>query len=216
MLALAKRYTRYQEWTGKVTWLRHYADRLGWDTVLTKAADEMRLSELLGVVYMTLVTEDHSGKKRYGEKTPLHIYYSPWVRRLFKKSRFITLIRSPISNIANLCKRGRDLNEAIDRYLSWFSPELRELYEPGESLVVRYEDLLHDPEGTLNKVHDYLGASDEEVTGQFSYYTKEFNIGREIDPERDEKARALLDDGEKDLIRECCASVFSRFYPDEA
>lgn len=102
------------------------------------------------------------GKRRWGEKTPQHIFFADEILAGFPHAQFIHIVRD-----------GRDVA------VSWrnvkFGPEhaypsavrwsevleagrlLKERLEPEQYLEVRYEDLIQDTESTIRLVCDYLG-----------------------------------------------------------
>ena len=104
------------------------------------------------------------GKRRWGEKTPQHIFFADEILAGFPHAQFIHIVRD-----------GRDVS------VSWrnvkFGPEhayasavrwkevlaagrrLKERLDATQYLEVRYEDLIQDTESTLRLVCDYLGET---------------------------------------------------------
>jgi hypothetical protein len=105
------------------------------------------------------------GKVRWGDKTPGYVEEMEVLWRLFPGCRFIHLVRD-----------GRDVANSL-RKLSWGSRNLVKLAEdwrwkvtlghkmgkmiPGYYLEVRYEDLVRQPDATLNEICDFIGESYE-------------------------------------------------------
>jgi hypothetical protein len=102
------------------------------------------------------------GKRRWGEKTPQHIFYADEILAGFPQAQFIHIVRD-----------GRDVAVSWRNVL--FGPEhsyasalrwsevlergrrLREELGPARYLEVRYEDVIQDTEATLRLVCDFLG-----------------------------------------------------------
>ncbi|MGH8195802.1 MAG: sulfotransferase family protein [Woeseiaceae bacterium] len=104
------------------------------------------------------------GKRRWGEKTPHHIFFADQIIEGFPRAQFIHIVRD-----------GRDVAVSWKRVK--FGPEhvypsarrwaevletgrrLKELLGPAQYLELRYEDLLQDAEATIRRICHYLGEA---------------------------------------------------------
>lgn len=90
------------------------------------------------------------------------------------------------------------------------------LHDNDEVLVVRYEDVVADPESTLATVWDQLGVAPVAVSTEFSYYFRRDYIGNTIDPQRDAQLMDVLSADDRGQIARHCRPVLKRHYPELA
>ncbi len=203
------------------TWLAEYAERFDRDGILrTCAAGGWNTRPLLDACFAQCIPYEHRGDSIVGEKTPAHIYYSSWIRHLYPQDKFIVLMRSPLSNIAAIYKRaGKNLSAAIDLYKSTYHPQFYFLYDGSSSLPVRYEQLINNPQATMERIYRYLGVEPAEADGDVprptADYIKQTYVGADIDPARDRKLRKLLSTEEQNMIRRECREIMERFFPED-
>jgi hypothetical protein len=112
------------------------------------------------------------GKSRWGDKTPIHCLYLTTIRHVLPEAHFIHLIRD-----------GRDA--ALSLREMWFSPgfdiEVQASYWRdcvmaarrdgagcADYIEIRYEDLICNPQETLNRVCAHVGLSFE--SSMLNYY----------------------------------------------
>ncbi|MEA2170813.1 MAG: hypothetical protein QOF76_4113 [Solirubrobacteraceae bacterium] len=136
------------KWTG-----RNWAKRLGWSDDEFEA--EMRV--FYDKLFMRYV-ETH-GKKRWGEKTPLHIWHWEAMARMFPDAVFIAIVRHPGGSMASNMNRWRF---GLARAASHFERYTRELLRqasrfPERTVMIRYEELLLNPEPLMRELLDWLG-----------------------------------------------------------
>jgi hypothetical protein len=120
------------------------------------------------------------GKPVRGEKTPAHIYAVPTLLEWFPNARVIHTFRDPravyLSNkrkyekrklpwASALLRRARlpfELYASLDVMLNWFRViQLHRRYQqryPGRYYLSKYEDLVSDPQASLQKLCDFLGV----------------------------------------------------------
>ncbi len=142
----ALRFTPFK-WSG-----RNWTGRLGWS--------EEELDEELRGLYDRLFmryAEQH-GKRRWGEKTPLHTWHVADLARLFPDARFVAVVRHPYGSIASNMSRFR--SRLARAAAQWMQP-CRELAAqaarlPDRCVIVRYEDLVRQPEPLLRELLEWL------------------------------------------------------------
>ena len=138
---LLERYTRRK----KDNWLVEYGEKL--DPVPVVAVAEknaLTMQKLLEITYFQLLPENQRHKPALGEKTPIHSFLSQWLHVNYPQAKSITLIRHPVTNVAAIFKRRNNLDESIGTYLSYYE-QSDALLQQGETLLVRYEDLIDNP-----------------------------------------------------------------------
>lgn len=136
------------KWSG-----RHWARRLGWS--------RRELDEQLGRFYDTLFrryAEQH-GKRRWGEKTPLHTWHVDQILRLFGDAVFVGIVRHPGGSIgSNVGRWDQPTQVAVSHYERYTRELVRQaVRHPGRFVLVRYEELVLDPEPVLRALLDWLG-----------------------------------------------------------
>lgn len=98
------------------------------------------------------------GKSRWGEKTPFHIYHLEKMARLFPKAQFVGIVRHPGAVAVSLRRWNYDWHRAVT---AWKSTTARMFKfagrRPDRIHLLRYEDLVIDPETTLRDLLEFLG-----------------------------------------------------------
>ncbi len=103
------------------------------------------------------------GKGRWGEKTPLHIFYADAIVRLFPAARIVAMQRDPRAVVASLNRFVAAGNDTVLNARLW-----RDTWTQGRAildsavpaaqrLTVRYEDLVVNPEQVVREVCEFLG-----------------------------------------------------------
>jgi hypothetical protein len=117
------------------------------------------------------------GKKRWVEKTAFNIFHLDQIERLCSGScRFLCLVRHPLDVVCSL----KELTDKMETYVAELHPYIRQYPAPLEAfahawvemqarlrrfvsdhandcLMLRYEDLVHNPAEELQRVFDFLG-----------------------------------------------------------
>ena len=106
---------------------------------------------------------DKQQTDRWGDKTPEYVHHLPELGKLFPDAQWIFAIRdgrdvalSVMSryfggnNVIMAALEWRDLTERTDQFLS--------TCPPGSQMTLRYEDMMGDPAGTLQKTMQFLQA----------------------------------------------------------
>lgn len=103
------------------------------------------------------------GKRRWGEKTPLHIFYADIIVRLFPNARIIAMQRDPRAVVASMNRfaaAGHDtaLNSRLWSDVWTKGREiLHNSVAEDQRLTVCYEDMVQDPEQVIGEVCLFLG-----------------------------------------------------------
>ena len=142
----ALRFTPFK-WSG-----RDWAGRLGWS--------EEEFDALARDFYDRLFmrhAEQH-GKRRWGEKTPLHTWHLDDMARLFPDAQFVGVVRHPFGSIASNMSR---FSSRLGRAAWQWTQSAKELAaqaarRPDRFVIVRYEDLVRRPEPVLRELLEWL------------------------------------------------------------
>lgn len=132
---------------------RGWFERLGW----TEAELDARLREFYAGLF-----ERHAqrqGKKRWGEKTPFHSGHMADMARVFPDAVFVAIVRHPGAVANSLVRKFHyELADAAAYWDSLNKEILRRGLELGDDrfALVRYEDLVGQPEQTLRELVEFL------------------------------------------------------------
>lgn len=143
------------------------------------------------------------GARRWGEKTPYHVWHIDEARRLFPDAVFLAIVRHPYGAIASMSRRfDRDLSKALDHWVGTTREIVRRADELGDSLaLIRYEELTRSPEAVLRRTLEWLGEPwDDQVLNhhEVSRGPRVVEGGtrsdESVDPSRIDRWRRWLDD----------------------
>jgi hypothetical protein len=132
---------------------RHWAQRLGWsDEELDEEA--RRFFERIFMRY----AEQH-GKQRWGEKTPQHTWHVAKMKRVFPDSVFVAIVRHPgAASASNMRRFGHSVRWAILHCRRYYKEIARQAeLDPERVIILRYEDLVLQPEQVMRELLDWLG-----------------------------------------------------------
>jgi hypothetical protein len=117
---------------------------------------DRRLGEFYGGLFTDFATG--RGKKRWGDKTPFHVWHVTDIRRLFPDAVFVAIVRHPLGTIGSMARRfDRPVPRATAHWLRATREIVYRSDELGERLVlVRYEELARDPERVMRALLQWL------------------------------------------------------------
>jgi hypothetical protein len=136
------------------------------------------------------------GKPRWVNKTPSYVQFLPLLGALFPDMRFIHCVRDGRDVACSVLTRPwgpRTYEEAA----VWWSRKVRaglswSERNPGRCLEVRYEDLLSQPERTLQSMIDFAGEG-----GDAASLIATYRGATSLDPSRSGRWRAAFDDEDR-------------------
>jgi len=105
-----------------------------------------------------------SGKSRWAEKTPLHIYKIEEIYRFFPHAQIILLLRDGRDVACSLRARAKNYERGVEYGATrWVKDNhAGQVYcSNGQVLVIKYEDLVHNMYHILRIVFEFLGESFE-------------------------------------------------------
>lgn len=133
---------------------KEWYGRLGW----SEKEFDARLREFYTGLFARYAADQ--GKRRWGDKTPLHSWHMGQMARIFPDAVFLAIVRHPGAVVSSLKKRFHyEAQEAADYWQSTNIEILRHGLELGDSrfALVRYEDVLGDTDTTLREITSWLG-----------------------------------------------------------
>ncbi|TQN37897.1 sulfotransferase family protein [Blastococcus colisei] len=129
-------------------------ERIGW----TEDEFDARLREFYSGLF-----ERHArvqGKQRWGEKTPFHAQHMAQMATVFPDAVFVGIVRHPGAVVHSLMRK---FHYAVEDAVTYWDDTNKEILQRGLELggdrfaLLRYEDLVAEPEATLRELVDWLG-----------------------------------------------------------
>ncbi len=125
------------------------------------AATYPRLFEVVMAIY----AENH-GKVRAAEKTPFHLYKVPLILEWFPEARVVGLVRDGRDTVLSILNAPWTAHRSMRRQSDKWNHAAREALRlrkryPEKFLLIRYEDLVAEPEKTMREVDGFLGLAFE-------------------------------------------------------
>jgi hypothetical protein len=120
---------------------------------------------------------EREGKQRWGESTPWHVWHVDEMARLFPDAVFAGVVRHPGGNVvSNVRRLGLTLPDAAEAYARINTELVRQAAAHGDRFaLVRYEDIVLQPELTLRELLGWLG---EPWAGDARIDTEGLDAGR--------------------------------------
>ena len=136
-------------------------ERLAWTP---ESLDEF-LAEHFDRLFMNYA-EQH-GKRRWGEKSPLHTWHVPNMARLFPHAQFVMIMRHPAASVhSNLRRFNRYASKPDEprRHWNWYGRLIAQHSRLlGDRMTfIRYEQLVLQPEPVLGELLEWLGEPPSE------------------------------------------------------
>ena len=142
-------------------WIPYWRLGRNWWTRFELTEEELNraLRDLYGGFFERLARRQ--GKRRWGEKTPFHVWYMDEIATVWDDAVFVTIVRHPAASIASNVSRFRfSVALATRKWIRMNRVLTFQAAGLGNRLVLlRYEDLVSDPEGVLRELLDWLGGA---------------------------------------------------------
>jgi hypothetical protein len=109
------------------------------------------------------------------EKTPRHIWHVDYIRRKYSGTKFILTTRDGRDTVASLYERTKDIDASLTRYQDDSILTLRQM-DLDDTYLVRHEELIQDPSGSIGDICSWLGLDFEPEILQFYLKPIEWNL----------------------------------------
>ncbi len=122
---------------------------------------ERSLARLIDIVFTTYAAQQFPEARAWGDQSPIHTFYLPWVYPVFPQGRYLHLLRDGRDVIASVAERRGP--EALELATLRWKTSVRRVREfqkranPEQVLEIRYEQLVSQPEEALRKVSAFAG-----------------------------------------------------------
>lgn len=152
------------------------------------------------------------------EKTPRHMLKIDRIKRIFPRSSIIVIVRNGLDVTGSLKERRGNFDNAMDRWINDNRTMLK--FKDRHLLkIVKYEDLIREPERELRKVCDFCHLKYED--NMLSYHNSpsskkwDYDIRRKqvIQPimDRSNRWKGILSDSEVSKFKENAGDLMNYF-----
>ena len=100
------------------------------------------------------------------EKSPPNIVRSRFLQKLFPQSRFIVILRHPlvVSYATHNKWPNTGISSLLEHALLAYEIFLKDMQKLHSVYILRYEELVHDPQGTIDDIFRFLELAPVEVS----------------------------------------------------
>ena len=109
----------------------------------------------------------HHGKSRWGEKTPGNLFYAHHILSMFPDALFVHLVRDPRAVVHSMQRVSFFPDDVVLNALNLRKSladgllHLTKSVPAAQRITVRYEDLVHDPVPTVQRICSFAGLDYE-------------------------------------------------------
>jgi len=123
--------------------------------------DERSLARIINEVFFTYAAQAFPNAHMWGDQSPLHTLYLPYIKRVFPNASYLHLLRDGRDVVSSSLEHyGSDtLFEAVLRWKTSLKriDRFQKTLAPEQYIEVRYENLVREPEPTLRRVCEFIG-----------------------------------------------------------
>lgn len=165
--------------------------------VINLPEPERSLSRIIDEVFKCYSAQHFPEATVWGDQSPIHTFYWPWILATFPKAKYLHLVRDGRDAIASLLERGKyleremSLEEATHRWIISVhnANSLKARVASDQFLEIHYEELVTQPVQVLHRVSEFVGIEYREKMLDFwklpttvEHRTQEYhrNLGRPI------------------------------------
>lgn len=126
--------------------------------LLQLAPEKQRLHQIVSYIYRCHAQKFNPEATRMGDKTPYLVLRLDWIRLLYPEAPILHLMRDGRAVVASRMKAfGESMELATNRWI-WSLKAIEKLKKEKQVplLEIRYEDLVAQPENTLQKICGFL------------------------------------------------------------
>lgn len=167
----------------------------------------------VAALYSEFVESSGSGGRIFGEQTPDNALHLKTIQRMYPDVKFIFMVRHPVTGIASLCDRYRQVSDAVNQYRKPYvhfpfnDPDI-----VGRTLFVKFEDILNHREVTMESIGEHLGFEPGEVNEEHSSKVFSQYVGKSLDLERYFRSAVKYTAEQRQAIYEKNKDIADLFY----
>jgi protein-tyrosine sulfotransferase len=120
---------------------------------------QQSLAKIIDEINFAYVAKHFPQAQMWGDQSPLHTFYFPWIKPIFPNARYLHLLRDGRDVIAsNVTSRGHKVPEATAYWKTAIKrvESLKSEENDSQFLEIRYEQLVSEPENTLQIISSFL------------------------------------------------------------
>lgn len=192
-------YQRRSRWREISTFWRWLISDIPRDEVERRLLASDRTERGVFLALLRLYADEH-GKQIVGEKTPQHIAFAELIFEWFPTGRIIHMVRDPRAIYVSEVRRRRQrpsppyswmmrvplafqLTILLQVAATWSRAARRHFQlaaaYPDRYTMVRFEDLVGDPEPVLERVYEFLGVETPSEPAAVRVVSRGYNLGAE-------------------------------------
>ncbi len=167
----------------------------------------------------------HNGKVRWGEKTPANLFYCDILADMFPDARFVYIVRDPRAVVNSMNSIRYYSDDSALNARNWYQSAtvgfelLATSVRDAQRTVIRYQDLVSDPQGTLQSLMSFLGEQYEPAMLSFYEDSKRHMpeqirsplVTAPVSKENAEKWRSQLSNGQVAIVEHICGDAMDKF-----
>ena len=125
-----------------------------YDRLINLPPAERSLARVIDEIFRHYAAQKFPEAILWGDQSPINTFYWRWIHRAFPQARFVHLLRDGRDVVASLVERGFDLQWATRRWTTSIEEchALARHLNKDRFLEVKYEELVSEPELTLQRV----------------------------------------------------------------
>ncbi len=181
------------------------------------------VGDLFNCIYVNYASQKNKSISIWGDKTPLNTHFIDFIYPEFKTAKYIFMVRDPRDVV--LSYKQLLNHKAVDtRYALWkWKDSIRMLdflEKRTDVLVLRYEDIVSQPQKYIELVLSYLDMSNTEDLIQYKAQASNMgvadkphhqNLNQPINSRSVGKWKEGLSSNDIDLINSTCSKYLERF-----
>ena len=181
------------------------------------------VGDLFNCIYVNYASQKNKSISIWGDKTPLNTHFIDFIYPEFKTAKYIFMVRDPRDVV--LSYKQLLNHKAVDtRYALWkWKDSIRMLdflEKRTDVLVLRYEDIVSQPQKYIELVLSYLDMSNTEDLIQYKAQASNMgvadkphhqNLNQPINTRSVGKWKEGLSSNDIDLINSTCSKYLERF-----
>lgn len=131
-------------------------------SLLDTPTDQQSLAHIVDRLYLYMAHQVKPDATRWGDKTPLNVFFLDEIHATFPKARYIFLVRNGYDSALSYTKMGRydNLTDAALRWRESNAACLKfQATQPEHVIQVSYEDLVQTPHEVIEQVCTFVGLT---------------------------------------------------------